>query len=272
MKIYRNTTEIKKKETLGRRISLGGLAVLFVGLMSSFVPTWYPPGTDQSNPVIAFVQANWMFFSFGALFIGFVLASIGSHYINRYAVRRWPGSKVLARPDQLVARSLKGFDNKYGLFLYSLPKVGYAVAGPCGLVALVPRGDKGKVTVTGGKWKEPFSIGRLFTVFAREGIGNPAAELDEQKQALQALMDAGIAEGADLAGIPIQGAVLFINPEMQVTLDAPSVDVLRSDQMKEYLRRMTKEVRLKSGQVRALNEFLAAKAAGSEVEEEKEGE
>lgn len=272
MKTYRNTTEIKKKETLGRRISLGGLAILFVGLMSSFVPTWYPPGTEQTSPLISFVQANWMYLSFGALFAGFILASIGSHYINRYAVRRWPGSKVLARPDQLVARSLKGFDNKYGLFLYSLPKVGYAIAGPCGLIGLVPRGDKGKVTVTGAKWKEPFSLGRFFTVFAREGIGNPGAEVDDQKAALQALLDAGIAEGHDLAGIPVNGAVLFINPEMQIALDGPAVEVLRADQMKDYVRRMTKEVRLKAAQVRALNDFLAIKAVGSEAEEEKDEE
>lgn len=270
MQIYRNTTEIKEKESRGRRISLAGLAVLFVGLMSSFVPSWYPPEEPSANALIHFVQFNWPYISFGSLFIGFILASVGSHYINRYAVRRWPGTKVVARPDQLVERSLKGFDNKYSLFLYSLPKVGYAIAGPCGLIALVPRGDKGKVTVSGSKWREPFSVRRLFTVFAREGIGNPNAELDEQTQALKVLVDQGIAEGHDLAEIPVRGAVLFINPEMIIELDGPDVDVLRTDQTKDYIRRLTKEVRLKSGQVRALTEFLAAKAAVGATGEEAE--
>ncbi len=268
MKIYRNAIEIKQKETRGRRISLVGLAVLFVGLMSSFMPTWYPPDEPSANALINFVQFNWPYISFGSLFIGFIMASIGSHYINRYAVRRWPGSKTVARPDQLVERSVKGFDSKYGLYLYSLPKVGYAISGPCGLLALVPRGDKGKVKVTGSKWKEPFSIGRLFTVFAREGIGNPGAELEEQQKTLQAMLDQGIAEGHDLADIPIQGAVLFINPEMVVELNGADVEVLRSDQMKDYVRRMTKEVRLKGAQVRALNDFLATKAEGGESAEE----
>ena len=39
MKIYRNTKEIKRRETIGRRFSLAGLGVLFLGLLVSFVPT-----------------------------------------------------------------------------------------------------------------------------------------------------------------------------------------------------------------------------------------
>jgi MFS family permease len=272
MQIYRNTVEIKQKESRGRRISLAGLAVLFVGLMSSFVPTWYPPEEPSANALINFVQFNWPYISFGSLFLGFILASIGSHYINRFAVRRWPGTKAVARPDQLVERSMKGFDKKYNLYLYSLPKVGYAISGPCGVVALVPRGDKGKVTVSGSRWREPFSVRRLFTVFAREGIGNPGAELAEQEKALQAMLDEGIEAGHDLADIPVQGAVLFINPEMSIGLDGPDVAVLRTDQMKDHIRRLTKEVRLKGSQVRALNEFLASKAVGGESEEEAEEE
>ena len=48
MKLYRNVSEIRRKEMLGRRLSLIGLGVLFIGLLASFVPSWFPPSTDPA--------------------------------------------------------------------------------------------------------------------------------------------------------------------------------------------------------------------------------
>lgn len=43
MKLYRNVSEIRSKEALGRRLSLISVDILFVGLLASFVPSWFPP-------------------------------------------------------------------------------------------------------------------------------------------------------------------------------------------------------------------------------------
>lgn len=279
MKVYRNLADIKRKESLGRRLTLGGLLILFVGMMSSFVPNWYPPGEAAPNQIAAFLQSYWIFVSFGALMLGFLLASFGSYFINRFAPRRWPGSKTIGRPDEVVERSLKGFDDKYSLFLWSLPTGNksffrpglnsYVLSGPCGLIAFTLRGDKGSIQVNGERWREPFSLTRLFTVFAREGVGNPSQELAEQVDALKALTAAAPAdqtEGEDLSQIPAIGAVLFINPEVQLQLENPSVEVLRADQIKAYVRNRTKEVRLRAGQVRALNNYLEGQASFEPVE------
>ena len=82
MKVYRNVVQVTRKETLGRRFSLEGLAILFVGLLASFVPTWYPPDAVAPNAVIAFLQRYWATASFIALPAGFICASIGSYYRN----------------------------------------------------------------------------------------------------------------------------------------------------------------------------------------------
>jgi len=272
MKLYKNTKEITRKEKIGRRFSLTGLGILFIGMLASFVPTWYPPGTETPNALAAYAQQYWALASFIALPAGFIFASIGSYFINRFAARRWPNSKTVARPDDMLARSMKGFDDKYSYFAYGLPSQ-YVVSGPCGLLIFVVRGDRGRITVEGERWREPFSIGRFFTIFAREGLGNPAREVAEQEAKMSALLQSATGEtntgadtgantegAVDLSTVPVVGATVFLNSEVQLTLDAPTVTVLRADQVKDYIRRKTKEVRLPGATVRALNEFLRTQA------------
>ncbi|MGB5048970.1 MAG: hypothetical protein WBO46_08560, partial [Caldilineaceae bacterium] len=239
MKIYRNLAEIKRKESLGRRITLGGLAVLFVGLLASFTPNWFPPGEPAANGLIAFVQSYWAYISFGSLALGFLASNVGSYYINRFAPRRWPDSNRIARPDELVEQNLKGFDDKYSLFLWSLPDAPYVLAGPGGVQIFIVRGDKGQVSVSGDRWKEPFSIGRMFTAFTREGLGNPGRELEESKQKMRTLLQEGESSqklGIQAGGVPIEGAVVFVNPSINLNLDNPTVPVVPVAQLKKVVR------------------------------------
>ncbi len=267
MKIYRNLAEIKRKESLGRRITLGGLAVLFVGLLASFTPTWFPPETEPANALIAFVQSYWPYISFGSLALGFLASNIGSYYINRFAPRRWPDSNRVARPDELVEQNLKGFDDKYGLFLWSLPDAPYVLAGPNGIQIFVVRGDKGQVKVSGDSWKEPFSIGRMFTSFTREGLGNPGREVEETKQKVRELLQAGEANqklGMQAGKIAIEGAVVFINPSINLTLDNPTVPVVPVAQLKKVIRTGGKTAQLSNNDVRALTDYLQGVSVISE--------
>lgn len=268
MKVYRNLSEIRRKETLGRRLSLTGLFILFIGLMASFIPSWLPPDQPAINPIAYFIQNNWTWISFAALPLGFIFASFGSYFINRFARRRWPGSRTIARPDELLERSMKGFDDKYAYFAWSLP-ANYVLVGPSGIQVFAVRSDKGRVTVQGERWREPFSLGRFFTVFAREGVGNPAFELEEQVRKLRGLLNragAGVTDGAaaenasavgPFAAIPIEPVAVFLNPEMQLTLDNPIIPVLRADQVKDFVRRKTRDARLSNALVRDVTEYLA---------------
>ena len=268
MNTYRNLEDIQRKEQRGRRLSMAGLGVLMVGLLASFVPTWLPPDQPATTTVTQFLQQHWMWISFIALPIGFVFASIGSYYINRFARRRWQGTKVIARPDEMLERSLKGFDNKYGYFAWSLP-ANYALAGPCGVIVFATRSDKGRVTVEGDRWREPFSFGRIFTVFAREGLGNPSKEVEQQADKIREILshcDGGsmaAGEGQDTSAfsdIPISVAAVFLNPEVNLTVENPTIPVLRADQVKEFVRRQARDSKLAANTVRSLTECLVQSA------------
>jgi hypothetical protein len=268
MKVYRNLSVIRSKEKRGRQITLAGLGILFLGLLSSFIPNWYPPGQTAPNAIVGFLQTNWAFISFGALALGFIASNIGSYYINRFAARRWPGTKQIARPDELLERSLKGFDNKYSLFLWSLPQSNYLLVGPPGIFVFLVKGDKGTVSVEGDRWREKFSIGRIFTSFTREGLGNPSRELAEDQDRVRELLQQGEASGQlgmDAADVPVQGAVVFINPTVQLTTTNPSVPVVQSGDVKKVIRD-NKGRSLNGQQLRAVTDFLKEKGVFVTVE------
>lgn len=269
MKVYRDSTRIQNKESLGKRLSMIGLGILFVGLLSSFVPTWYPPDVEGGTTIVRFLQRYWTTISFIALPVGFIFASLGSYHINRYARRRWPNSKQLASPDQLMERSMKGIDDKYAYFAWSLP-ANYLVVGPCGILLFAVRSDKGKIIVNGDKWREPFSIGRIFTVFAREGLGNPRVEIEDQTSRIQKLLAEATAEERgdhDFTNVPINGAAVFLNQATEIDATNPSIPALRPDQIKGFIRDKAREVRLQTSLTKAVIRYLESKATTSAVEE-----
>ncbi len=282
MKVYRNLKEINRKESIGRRFTLTGMGILALGFVASLIPTWYAPDAPLQPGVIGLLQQYWSWISFGALFLGFLCASIGSYYINRYARRRWPGGRFVERPDQVLERNMKGLDDKFAFFSQSLPAA-YVLAGPNGLTIFALRSDKGRVIVEGDKWREPFSLTRFFTFFAREGVGSPDREIEEQKTRLRKLLAqaanqpaaepapapvppaagaaaAPLARQTNLADVPIDGAVVFLNPQIELQLTDPVIPVLRPDQVKDYVRGRVKEAKVANATQRALLDHLAQNA------------
>jgi hypothetical protein len=267
MKVYRNIKEIRRKDTIGRRFTLTGMGVLALGFLASLVPTWYAPDAPIEPGLVGFVQQYWSWISFGALFVGFLCASIGSYYINRYARRRWPGSRFVERPDEMLERNLKGLDDKFAFFSQSLP-ASYVLAGPNGVTIFALRSDKGKVIVEGDKWREPFSLTRFFTFFAREGVGAPDKDVADQQAQLRSLLAKASTGGAEgqpsLADVPMDGAVVFLNPQIQLEVNAPNLPVLKPEQVKDYVRNRVKEARVPNATQKALVEHLASEAVWQE--------
>lgn len=260
MKVYRNLKEIRRKDTIGRRFTLTGMGVLALGFVASLVPTWYAPDAPIQPGIVGFIQQYWSWISFGALFAGFVCASIGSYYINRYARRRWPGSRFVERPDEMLERNLKGLDDKFAFFSQSLPASNYFLAGPNGITIFALRSDKGKVIVDGNRWKEPFTLTRFFTFFAREGVGSPDQDIEVQKEKLRTLL----AQGDGLTEVPMDGAALFLNPQIDLQLNNPVIPVLKPEQVKDYVRARVKDARVPNATQKSLVEYLAANATWQE--------
>jgi len=258
MKIFRNLNEITKKEQMGRRLSLIGLSILFVGMFASFVPNWYPPEEAAPHAVGQFLQIYWPMISLAALPIGFACASFGSYFIQRFARRRWPNGKYIARPDEMLERSMKGFDDKYTFYAYNLP-ANYVLVGPCGVLTFVPRSENGTVNVQGDRFREPFSLMRIFTIFAREGVRNLTYELQDQRRKMEELLTDVELDGEitqEFNDIPVESAAIFLNSDIQLNLENADVSVIRSNQVKEFVRAQAKEIKLSTQKIRAVTDYL----------------
>ncbi|MEM7535590.1 MAG: hypothetical protein AAF639_25665 [Chloroflexota bacterium] len=262
MKIYRNTTKIENSEKWGRRFSLTGLLILFAGLFASFVPNIYPLDQPAPHQFGAFLQQYWSFVSFVTLPGGFIFASLGSYFINRFARRRWPDGTI-GRPDEVVEKSMKGFDNKYNYYAYSLPS-NYVITGPCGIIPLIVRSDRGTFRVHNDRWREPFKLSRILTIFAREGVGNPSSEIELQKEKLTKLLNAHD-EGQNLLDVPMSGAVVFLSSDVELDINNASIEVLKANKLKNFIRQRAKEVKLGSPELEQLNKFMANAAESVEA-------
>lgn len=229
MRVTTNPKLIKRRGRLGMIASLSGIGVLALGMVASF------------RPEIAWV-------SLIALVLGFALAQFGS-----YNLRRWGRSP---RPDQVLEEGMKGFDDRYHLYAWTLPAP-YVLLSPQGVYTLTTRDQTGQVSVTGSTWKSKLTLGRLLSIFAQEGLGNPT--LDAQGQA--AKLGAWIKGKLPDLNVEVQPAIVFIDPRAQLVVDAPTVPVTDPKGIKKWLRSAGKGQNLRSVDLRALEELFDAHAA-----------
>jgi hypothetical protein len=228
MQVSTNEKLIARRRRIGTYASFGGLGVLVVGMISSF-------------------QVQYLWYSLIALVAGFLLAQFGN-----YNLRRWGRTP---RPDQVIEVALKGFDDRYHLYSWSLPAP-LVLLSPQGVYSFVTRDQTGEITVHGSQWRSKFNLGRALLAFAQEGMGNPTNE---------ALGGAGRLDDwikAELPDLPVevQAAVVFINPRAQLQVSEPTVPVMDAASLKKWLRGAGKGTNLKSADYKALEALFGARA------------
>jgi hypothetical protein len=229
MRVSRNSTLIKSRARWGSYATLAGLAVLIAGFIASFSMQQYAS------------------LSLIALIIGFGLSQYGS-----YCLRRWGRSP---RPDQLIEEGMKGFDDRYHFYAWSLA-VPYVLLSPQGVFAFTTRDQGGQITNTGAQWKSKFSLGRALLMFAQEGLGNPSREANENAQKLEKWLKQQLPD----ASVTVQPVIIFLDPKVELTLDQPSIPVLESRSLKKWLRGGGKSESVKPADYRALENLFDSQA------------
>lgn len=231
MRVSRNEKLIKQRSRLGTYATFAGLAVLIGGFILSLQSTKY------------------LTLSLAALVIGFLLSQYGS-----YNLRRWSRSP---RPDQVVENALKGFDDRYHLYSWSLP-VPHVLLSPQGVYTFDTRDQTGAISVKGDQWRTKMNLSRVLLAFGQEGLGNPSREARDNAARLQKFIQAELPDNQ----IQVQPAVVFIDERAQLTVNEPSVPVMDADSVKKWLRGTGKGETLKNADYRALETLFDARATG----------
>jgi hypothetical protein len=230
MRVTTNTKLVKSRARLGTYASLGGIVVLGLGMLASLQPA----------PV------QWL--SLIALLAGFALAQFGNYNLRRYG--RSP------RPDQIIEESLKGFDDRYHLYSWSLP-VPFVLLTPQGLYSFITRDQTGSISVDGEAWKSKFTLGRVLMAFSQEGLGNPTRDA----QASAAKLTEWIRSKLPDSTVAAQPAIVFIDPRADLQINDPVVPVLDTKGVKKWLRGGGKGENIKTAEYRSLEALLDEAAA-----------
>jgi hypothetical protein len=236
MRTYVNEPFVQRRAKLGQYLSWAGLGILGVGMVLSFT-------SRPEDPNYMWRMAG----SLACLALGWIAANLGTYNTRRFG--RSP------RPDQRLEKELKGFDDRYTLYSWMLPSP-YVFAGPSGIYAIALREHGGKLTNTGDKWQQPFSLGRMLMAFSNEGVGNPTVDAQNDARKLQQYLSTHIPE----LSTEVQPLVLFINPRAELELNNPAVPVITPQGLKALLRQRKKDTRLTPEQLQQI-EALAAEGS-----------
>ena len=227
MQIIVNETRIARGARIGKIATFAGLGFLVAGLIISL-----------TKPTLIWV-------SFACLLLGILVSSVGTMNMNRWV--REP------RADQALTQGLKGFDDRYRLYSYSLPAP-HVLLGPSGLFVLTAMGQDGVIRYDGTKFSRDFSALRLLRFMAEEGLGKPFSEADSQVRAMQKLLDE---QGAG-EGVEIQNVMVFYSPRAQLSVSDPPRPVVTGKGLKKALRRQQadKGIKLPGDQYRELRDLF----------------
>jgi len=228
MQVITNEKLIKNRARLGRIASFAGLAVLVLGLVAS-------------------LYSQWMLASFGCLFVGFLLSQVGIYNANRWVKE--------PRADQTLDKILKGFGDRYHLYNYVLP-ASHVLLAPSGLCVITAKDQGGKVRCEGERWRHASGWKRILRLFGQEGLGNPTKEVRAEVEKLRRFL----AQRLPGEEAPVEGVIVFTNPQVDLETENPAVPVLDGKQLKLFLRNLSKERPIPGSQRKQLVEVLAGEA------------
>ena len=261
MRIYANNNLIVKKGKFGRRLSMAGLVILGLGMLASFAPGFIQKNSESAwtqNPFIQWTyNGGWLYLSLGALILGFILGQIGNAYMRRFLKPR--------RPDMVIAKALKGFDDRNRLYVWSSP-IDLAFVGPAGIFAIVTRDIAGQVTIRDGKLHTPFSMKKLLSFFGGEESGRPLDEAQHDAEKLASWLAEQLGGDAEIAVKPL---VAFTHDQADLTVEDANVPILHYKQLKSFLRSQAKNKSINKTTlqraVEALDAYAEASGAGSDL-------
>ncbi len=220
---------------MGRWTAFGGLLVLVGGLILSFRAQY---------------DLRLVMLTYGALIIGMLLSSIGIYLADKWVQP--------PRADEALTDALKGFDKRYRLYHYLLPAP-HVLLSPYGLTVLTVKRHNDTVRYENGRWKHEQSLFRKLQGLSRERLGDPVQQMEWEKSRMRDFIATHLPD----AEVPIDGVIVFTNPNVVLEVDGAPADVVHVRKLKQHLRRAYKEaLALDGAVVRQLGEFLDEVARG----------
>jgi len=212
MNIFKNEKKIQRNARIGSTVTLVALVTLGAGMY------------------ITFTKPELFTISILALLVGFILSQVGIFYTNRW------GRKP--RPDEMLDQALKGLDSHYSLYHYKTPAA-HVLVGPSGIWNLMPKHQRGTITYSKNRWRQKGGglLQSYLRMFAQEGIGRPDLEIETDVDRLEKFLKK---KSPELKIPPIESALVFFHPEVEIDVDDFPAQTLHSKKLKSFIRKTAK--------------------------------
>jgi hypothetical protein len=212
--ILNNEKLIKTRTTWSGRLMLAGFGLILGSAVLTFL-----------NPT----QPAYILPAYAALFGGFIIFNMGASSGSKW--------RLLPRPDQALARALKGLDHRNRLYNYLLP-ADHVLLTPIGVTLFQVRRMAGVISCNGAKWYHKKSLLSRLRFAAEEQVGDPTRDAERDVTLMRQFLEKNL-DNADL--VPVNSLVLFTHPNVQLTVTDPAVPVLTIKDAKDYVRKAVAE-------------------------------
>lgn len=229
MRIIRNERHIRISNSIGKYGLIAGLVILTAGF------------------ILSLFKMEWWGVIMATLIVGLAFAFVGGFFFDRYA-------GALAHHEALV-NVLKGLDDRYTLFQYTLPAA-HVLLEPGGCTVFVVKAQGGEVIYQGdGRWKHR-QRGKFFRQFAgQEAVGVPHLEAEDQVRRLERWLSRQLPD----VEVPVRGVVVFVNPQVELQAEDAPVPTFYGKKLKNWLRGPGRLKPLPNGVYQRLAEVLGVK-------------
>jgi len=195
---------------------IGGFIFVNVGLFTGEVP----------SGLLVLAQA-------AVLPVALILTLTSVRMTNMWARRPYP--------EDAIGNNLKGVSKKSIVYHYYHGPARHILVAPQGVFAIVTRWHDGRISVEGDEWvKHQNAISKFLSSIRMDGIGNPTQDARRAVAHVEKLLQ-------DIApDVEVRPLVIFINPDVDLTVKEPEVPVLYADDkqkpnLTEYLRDLNRE-------------------------------
>jgi hypothetical protein len=227
MRIVRNVGYVKRRKRLARWSAVFG----FILLSGTFFIALRP-----GLLIVAYVL----------LFGGFILFNMGMQQVGKWS--RSP------RNDQMLDNQLNGLNERYALIHYA--RVGKRVVEhillhPGGVLVLIAKELPGDVVGKNGRWHKGGLPLRRILGFSGPQLGQPSAETRQGIETVEERLSEAKLE------FDVTGAIVFLNPRVDVEVTEPDFPVLYGDELIEFIRDLPTDDSMRPGERQALLDTLS---------------
>ncbi len=218
MKIYIDNKAVKRNSLIGKILRWTSLGCMLIGLIAVFSQE------IAENPGLFTIF-------FIIMLVGVLLSSISSYFTTRFGKS--------PRPDELIDKSFKGFDDRFHVFHYK-SSTPHLLVCPAGVWSITPTFVDGEIIYNEKKENWEHKKKSLLTRFlSKEYFPNPVSELkSSQKEFKKFLTSNQITQDVE-----IKSLIILMNKNISKieNNETEKILILPMDKVKDKFRKLLKQ-------------------------------